>query len=262
MLAKSAAATTLPGGDAHLIGGRRARRRHRVRGDVLAGHQDPRPGLTVERFFTRQGVDPFDTVEWELRDAVISGADGKVFFEQRGVEFPRPWSQTATNVVVQKYFRGTLGTPQRENSVRAMIGARRRHDLRLGQGRRLLQDARRTRGRSATSWSTSSCTRRWRSTRRSGSTSASRTHPQCSACFINSVDDSMGSILGLAKTEGMLFKYGSGTGSNLSVAAQLARAPRTAAAPPRGPVSFMRGFDAFAGAIRVGRQDPRARPRW
>src|SRR5437763_4700162 len=84
--------------------------------------KDERPGLNVERFFTRQGVDPFDTVEWERRDAVISGADGKVFFEQRGVEFPRTWSQTATNVVVQKYFRGTLGTPQREDSVRAMIG--------------------------------------------------------------------------------------------------------------------------------------------
>ena len=83
--------------------------------------KDERPGLTVERYFTRQGVDPFETVEWERRDAVISGADGKVFFEQRGVEFPKTWSQTATNVVVQKYFRGTLGTPQREHSVRQMI---------------------------------------------------------------------------------------------------------------------------------------------
>src|SRR4030095_7006607 len=86
---------------------------------ILADNQ--RPGLTVERFFTHAGVDAFETVEWERRDAVISGADGKVFFEQRGVEFPRTWSQTATNVVVQKYFRGTLGTPQREDSVRTMI---------------------------------------------------------------------------------------------------------------------------------------------
>src|SRR3954469_7889416 len=77
-----------------------------------------RPGLTFERYFTRQGVDPFETVEWESRDAVISGADGRVFFEQRGVEFPKTWSQTATNVVVQKYFRGTLGTKDREYSVR------------------------------------------------------------------------------------------------------------------------------------------------
>src|ERR1051326_1740146 len=84
--------------------------------------KDERPGLTVERYFTRQGVDPFETVEWESRDAVISGADGKVFFEQRGVEFPKTWSQTATNVVVQKYFRGTLNTKERESSVRQMIG--------------------------------------------------------------------------------------------------------------------------------------------
>ena len=80
--------------------------------------RDVRPGLTVERFFTREGVDPFQEVEWEFRDAVISGADGRIYFEQRQVEFPRAWSQTATNVVVQKYFRGTLGTPGRERSVK------------------------------------------------------------------------------------------------------------------------------------------------
>ncbi len=83
--------------------------------------RDARPGLTVDRYFTREGIDPFAEVEWELRDAVISGADGKVFFEQRQVEFPKAWSQTATNVVVQKYFRGTLGTAQRERSVKQMI---------------------------------------------------------------------------------------------------------------------------------------------
>src|ERR1051325_6556547 len=113
MLAKSAAAIT---GDQHPD---RRSPRPATSSRVI---QDPRAGLAVERFFTRQGVDPFDTVEWERRDAVISGADGKVFFEQRGVEFPRAWSQTATNVVVQKYFRGTLGTPQREHSVRTMVG--------------------------------------------------------------------------------------------------------------------------------------------
>ena len=107
MLAKSAAATT---GDAS-PDRRSPRSEASISSRVI---KDPRPGLTVERYFTRQGVDPFDTVEWERRDAVISGADGKVFFEQRGVEFPKSWSQTATNVVVQKYFRGTLGTPQRE----------------------------------------------------------------------------------------------------------------------------------------------------
>src|SRR5690606_9982266 len=80
-----------------------------------------RPGLAFPRTFTRVGVDPFDEVKWERRDASITGADGKVYFEQKGVEFPVDWSQTATNVVVQKYFRGTLGTPERESSVRQMI---------------------------------------------------------------------------------------------------------------------------------------------
>src|SRR5919198_4217761 len=77
-------------------------------------------GLTVERRFTTPGVHPFDEVEWELRDAVIGDPDDPVF-EQRQVEFPKSWSQNATNIVAQKYFRGQLGTPQRENSVRQMI---------------------------------------------------------------------------------------------------------------------------------------------
>src|ERR1700758_3183959 len=80
-----------------------------------------RAGLAVERFFTRPGVDPFSEVEWELRAAVIAGEDGRVVFEQRDVEVPRSWSQTATNVVVSKYFRGQLGTPRRETSVRQLI---------------------------------------------------------------------------------------------------------------------------------------------
>src|SRR5487761_397468 len=78
--------------------------------------------LALERFFTKPGVDPMSEVEWELRSAVISGEDGRVVFEQRDVEVPRFWSQTATNVVVSKYFRGPLGSPQRERSVRQLIG--------------------------------------------------------------------------------------------------------------------------------------------
>ncbi len=81
-----------------------------------------RPGMTFRRYFTQRGLDPFEEVEWTIRDASITGADGEIFFEQKGVEFPREWSQTATNVVVQKYFRGTLGTPNRESSVRHMVG--------------------------------------------------------------------------------------------------------------------------------------------
>src|SRR5258707_12766817 len=183
-----------------------------------------RPGLTVDRLFTAgtsgtagagAGSDPFETVEWERRDAVISGADGKVFFEQRGVEFPKTWSQTATNVVVQKYFRGTLGTPQRESSVRAMIA--RVADTIYGWGKadgyfKSEHDA----------WSFRDELSHLLLHQKMAFNSpvwfnvGVEAHPQCSACFINSVDDSMSSILGLPKTEGMLFKHGSGTGTNLS----------------------------------------------
>jgi ribonucleoside-diphosphate reductase alpha chain len=218
--------------------------------------KDQRPGLTFERFFTRQGVDPFETVEWELRDAVISGADGKVFFEQRGVEFPRTWSQTATNVVVQKYFRGTLGTPQREHSVRAMIA--RVADTIYGWGKtdgyfKSEQDA----------WAFRDELVHLLLHQKMAFNSpvwfnvGVEEHPQCSACFINSVDDSMSSILGLAKTEGMLFKYGSGTGSNLS-SLRSSREHLNGGGTASGPVSFMRGFDAFAGAIKSGGKTRRA----
>jgi ribonucleoside-diphosphate reductase alpha chain len=218
--------------------------------------KDERPGLTFERFFTRQGVDPFDTVEWELRDAVISGADGKVFFEQRGVEFPKSWSQTATNVVVQKYFRGTLGTPQRESSVRQMIA--RVADTIYGWGKadgyfKTEQDA----------WAFRDELVHLLVHQKMAFNSpvwfnvGVEEHPQCSACFINSVDDSMSSILGLAKTEGMLFKYGSGTGSNLS-SLRSSRVHLNGGGTASGPVSFMRGFDAFAGAIKSGGKTRRA----
>ncbi len=218
--------------------------------------KDERPGLTFERFFTRQGVDPFDTVEWEKRDAVISGADGKVFFEQRGVEFPRSWSQTATNVVVQKYFRGTLGTPQREASVRQMIA--RVADTIYGWGK--ADGYFKT---EADAWSFRDELVHLLVHQKMAFNSpvwfnvGVEEHPQCSACFINSVDDSMGSILGLAKTEGMLFKYGSGTGSNLS-SLRSSREHLNGGGTASGPVSFMRGFDAFAGAIKSGGKTRRA----
>ena len=218
--------------------------------------KDERPGLTIERYFTRQGVDPFETVEWERRDAVISGADGKVFFEQRGVEFPTTWSQTATNVVVQKYFRGTLGTPQRETSVRQMIA--RVADTIYGWGKtdgyfKSEQDA----------WAFRDELVHLLLHQKMAFNSpvwfnvGVEEHPQCSACFINSVDDSMSSILGLAKTEGMLFKYGSGTGSNLS-SLRSSREFLNGGGTASGPVSFMRGFDAFAGAIKSGGKTRRA----
>src|SRR5580704_2826195 len=218
--------------------------------------KDERPGLTVERYFTKQGVDPFETVQWERRDAVISGADGKVFFEQRGVEFPTAWSQTATNVVVQKYFRGTLGTKEREGSVRQMIA--RVADTIYGWGKadsyfKSEQDAWAFRDElvhlllhqkmafNSPVWFNVGIEEK----------------PQASACFINSCGDSMDSILSLAKTEGMLFKYGSGTGSNLSTL-RSSREHLNGGGTASGPVSFMRGFDAFAGAIKSGGKTRRA----
>jgi ribonucleoside-diphosphate reductase alpha chain len=215
-----------------------------------------RPGLAFERYFTKAGIDPFDQVEWEKRDAVIKGADGQIYFEQRGVEFPTFWSQTATNVVVQKYFRGTLGTPTREHSVKQMIG--RVANTIYGWGKadgyfKTPDDALAFRDELAhllVMQKMSFNSPVWFNV-------GVEARPQCSACFINSVEDSMDSILGLAKTEGMLFKYGSGAGSNLSSlrsSAELLNGGGTAS----GPVSFMRGFDSFAGAIKSGGKTRRA----
>ncbi len=213
-------------------------------------------GLSFPRYSTHKGQDPFNEVEWELRTASITGADGQVFFEQKDVEFPSDWSQTATNVVVQKYFRGTLGTPDRERSVKQMIG--RVADTIYGWGRRgnyfrSDEDA----------WAFRDELVHLLLHQKMAFNSpvwfnvGVEEHPQCSACFINSVDDSMESILGLARTEGMLFKYGSGAGSNLSSlrsSAELLNGGGTAS----GPVSFMRGFDSFAGAIKSGGKTRRA----
>jgi ribonucleoside-diphosphate reductase alpha chain len=218
------------------------------------------PRLSFDRYFTRPGVDPLDEVEWEERDAVIQGADGEVYFEQRGVEFPADWSQTATNVVVQKYFRGTLGTEQRERSVRQMISrvadtiygwsrgtSRHRPYFKTNEDALAFRDelvhllVNQKMAFNSPVWFNVGV----------------EDEPQCSACFINSVDDSMTSILELAKTEGMLFKYGSGTGSNLSSlrsSAELLNGGGTAS----GPVSFMKGFDSFAGAIKSGGKTRRA----
>jgi ribonucleoside-diphosphate reductase alpha chain len=213
-------------------------------------------GIEVQRYFTKAGVDVYDTCEWEMRSAVITNERGEVVFEQKDVEMPKFWSQMATNVVVSKYFRGHVGTPDRESSVRQLIG-RVVHTI--------------------TQWGR---TGGYFATEADGDTFRDElTHillyqmasfnspvwfnvgieprPQCSACFINSVADTMDSILGLAKTEGMLFKYGSGTGSNLSnirSSKELLAGGGTAS----GPVSFMRGYDSFAGVIKSGGKTRRA----
>src|SRR6267142_2360560 len=213
-------------------------------------------GLTFPRFFTDADVDPFDEVEWELRTAVIGNERGEVVFEQRDVEMPKSWSQQATNIVVSKYFRGQIGTPERERSVKQLIGrvvttitdwARSNKYFASDEDLQAFSDdlkhilVYQKAAFNSPVWF--NC--------------GFETAPQCSACFINSVQDTMDSILTLARTEGMLFKFGSGTGTNLSPirsSKELLAGGGTAS----GPVSFMKGYDAFAGVIKSGGKTRRA----
>jgi ribonucleoside-diphosphate reductase alpha chain len=214
------------------------------------------PGLEFERFFSREGIDPFDEIEWELRSAVIGNERGEVVFEQREVEIPRFWSQQATNIVVSKYFRGTLGTPERERSVKQLIG--RVVDTMTGWAR-----AQRYFASEDDLQAFSDDLKHLLVYQKASFNSpvwfncGFEKAPQCSACFINSVSDTMDSILTLAKTEGMLFKFGSGTGTNLS-AIRSSREPLAGGGTASGPVSFMKGYDAFAGVIKSGGKTRRA----
>ncbi len=220
------------------------------------GHVTTQKGLKFERHFSSGDVSPYDAVEWDRRTASIVSEAGGVVFEQRDVEVPSDWSQTAANIVASKYFHGIQGTPERETSVRQLIS-------------RVTK--------TMTKWGSA------------GGYFASETDaeifddelshlllnqmvafnspvwfncgveakPQCSACFINSVEDTMGSILNLAKTEAMLFKWGSGAGSNLSpIRSSIEQLSGGGIAS--GPVSFMKGFDAFAGVIKSGGKTRRA----
>src|SRR6187402_2962879 len=213
-------------------------------------------GLEFERYFTKDGVDPFDEVEWELRSALIANERGELVFEQRDVEFPRFWSQQATNIVVSKYFRGQIGTPQRERSVKQLVGRVVETITRWAREQEYFA--------SEDDLQAFSDDLKHLLVYQKGSFNSPvwfncgfERAPQCSACFINSVQDTMESILTLAKTEGMLFKFGSGTGSNLSSirsSAEVLAGGGTAS----GPVSFMKGFDAFAGVIKSGGKTRRA----
>ena len=220
---------------------------------VAEGKEDVHIG--VPRYFTTPGSHPFDLVEWEERDALIAGKDGPSF-EQKGVEFPAFWSQTATNIVAQKYFRGKLGSPEREHSVRQMVGR--------------VADT-------VTAWGIKDSY--FADTDEAETFRAELTHlllhqmvafnspvwfnvgfeehPQCSACFILSVDDNMESILDWIRKEGLVFRGGSGSGINLSKLRssqeQLAKGGYAS-----GPVSFMRGADASAGTIKSGGKTRRA----
>jgi ribonucleoside-diphosphate reductase alpha chain len=221
-------------------------------------------GLAVPRYFTRAGVDPLSEVEWELRAAVIAGEDGRVVFEQQNVEVPRAWSQTATNVVVSKYFRGPLGTekdrafagPKRETSVRQLIG--RVVDTVTGWGEkqsyfRTVED--RDAFRAELTYLLVSQKASFNSPVYFNVGIDAK--PQCSACFILKVEDNMESILGWYRNEGMIFKGGSGSGVNLS-ALRSCREKLSSGGTASGPLSFMKAADASAGVIKSGGKTRRA----
>jgi ribonucleoside-diphosphate reductase alpha chain len=216
-----------------------------------------KPGLRFGRYFTPEGSHAYDLIEWERRTAAITGEKGQLIFEQKDVEVPRSWSQLAINVVAQKYFRGSPDSPERETSVRQIID-------------RVVDTLARW-GREGGYFAGEEDANNWAEELRFllVTQHASFNSPvwfnigvpgrsqQGSACFINSVQDSMESILDLVKTEGMLFKFGSGTGTNLSVL-RSSREQLSGGGTASGPVSFMKGYDSFAGSIKSGGTTRRA----
>ncbi len=215
------------------------------------------PGeFRYKRHYTRSEVDPYDTVKWEKRDATITDHKGQVIFQQRSVEVPSFWSQTATNIVASKYFRGRLGTPERETSVKQLIGRVAGTVAKWGrQGKYFLDE-----DEAAVFEAELLHTLLYQLAAFNSPVWFNvgvEDRPQCSACFINSVKDDMRSIMQLAVTEGMLFKYGSGTGSNLSNL-RSSKEHLSTGGKASGPVSFMKGFDAFAGVIKSGGRTRRA----
>src|SRR5450755_4737136 len=240
-------------------------------------------GLTFKRYFSQAGVSPYDEIEWELRLAQITDSKGGVIFEQKDVETPKDWSVTATNIVASKYLHGTLGTPERESGVRALVTrvAETIRDWGLAQGYfKTPEDGatfhdelshillRQYAAFNSPVWFNVGCDRiepnsdaqNWHWNPASARVEFGVTGystPQCSACFINSVKDSLDSILTLAKTEGMLFKWGSGTGTNLS-SLRSSTEGLSGGGTASGPLSFMKGFDAFAGVIKSGGKTRRA----
>jgi ribonucleoside-diphosphate reductase alpha chain len=241
------------------------------------------PGLTFDRHFTTPGSSPYDEIVWELRDAVIQDFKGKIIFEQKNVEVPADWSMTATNIVASKYLHGLNGTTERESGVRALItrvaesirdwgiaggyfASQQDADTFYAELAHLLLNQKVA--FNSPVWFNVGCDRlepnsdaqNWHWNPTTGQVEFSVTgykKPQCSACFINSVQDSLDSILTLAKTEGMLFKWGSGAGSNLSNI-RGSMETLSGGGTASGPLSFMRGFDAFAGVIKSGGKTRRA----
>jgi ribonucleoside-diphosphate reductase alpha chain len=241
------------------------------------------PGLSFRRFFSKPGVSPYDELEWDLRLAQITDAQGNVIFEQKDVEVPKDWSMTATNIVASKYLHGKVGTPERETGVRQLVTrvAETIRNWGLAQGYfKTPEDGatfhdelvhilvRQYAAFNSPVWFNVGCdriepnsdARNWHwnpATQQVEFGVTGYSNPQCSACFINSVKDSLDSILTLAKTEGMLFKWGSGTGTNLSPLRSSTEG-LSGGGTASGPLSFMKGFDAFAGVIKSGGKTRRA----
>jgi ribonucleoside-diphosphate reductase alpha chain len=213
-------------------------------------------GLFFQRYFTDGKQSPFDEVEWEKRTALIGNEKGVTIFRQEGVEVPKSWSQTATNIVTSKYFHGKPGSPEREGSVRQLISRVVNTIVRWGEeGGYFADNASRDAFRDELTHllveqKMSFNSPVWFNV-------GVQAKPQCSACFINSVKDTMESIMGLTRTEGMLFKWGSGTGTNFSTL-RGSRETLSGGGIASGPVSFMKGFDAFAGVIKSGGKTRRA----
>jgi ribonucleoside-diphosphate reductase alpha chain len=213
-------------------------------------------GVEFQRRFTDGKVSPFDKVEWERRPAIIGNDKGQVIFRQDNVEVPKSWSQTATNIVASKYFHGKPNTPERETSVRQLISRVVDTIVRWGEeggyfatpeSKNIFRDEL---AHLLVEQKVAFNSPVWFNV-------GVQAKPQCSACFINSVQDNMDSIMNLAKTEGMLFKWGSGTGTNFS-SLRGSHESLSGGGIASGPVSFMKGFDAFAGVIKSGGKTRRA----
>ena len=236
-------------------------------------------------FCPDDGTDPFATVAWELRTAAIKGEGGEVLFEQHDCEIPAAWSQLATNVVANKYFYGEVGTRGARKGRPPTGPSRLPHDRRLGHRATAISPPRPTASGSIANWPGSACTSTPRSIRPSGSTWACITstasrgrcatgigtrpsgeaiqpenpyeYPQASACFIQSVQDNMEDIMELARSEAMLFKFGSGTGTDLSTL-RSHREKLSGGGKPSGPLSFMRVYDQIAAVVKSGGKTRRA----
>ena len=217
---------------------------------------DLRTGLVFKRYFTDGKTSPFEAVEWEKRTALIGNEKGVTIFRQENVEVPKNWSQTATNIVTSKYFHGKPGSPEREGSVRHLISRVVDTIVRWGEEGGYFTDA------ESSDAFRDELTHLLVEQKMSFNSPVwfnvgVQAKPQCSACFINSVSDSMESIMGLTRTEGMLFKWGSGTGTNFSTL-RGSKETLSGGGIASGPVSFMKGFDAFAGVIKSGGKTRRA----